>query len=116
MNYPYENLANPNHDKIPEAPSTYATEKYETPKYKPNNYVPEHEIQDVDAPKYEEKAAPSTYATSTYKPKEMEPTSYATKYEVPKYEITTKYYEKTYEKAADSYVKEDTTAKSDPYK
>ena len=113
VNYPYENLANPDHDQIPDAPSTYSTEKYETPKFKPNKYVPDHETPDIDAPKYEEKDAPSTYATSTYKPKEMEPTSYAEEKEASKYEITTKYYaeKKAYEseEKGDSYDKEITT-------
>merc|ERR1712064_197291 len=48
----YDKLKNPEHDKIPEKPSTYATEKYEEPKYKPKSYVPDHESSEVKVPKY----------------------------------------------------------------
>ena len=43
----FHQLVNPDHDEIPEAPSTYATEKYEPEKYKANKYVPDHETPDI---------------------------------------------------------------------
>lgn len=104
INYPYQNGANPDHDQVPDEPSTYATsEKYES-SYKPNNYEPKYQESEVNVPKYEEKEHDENpYEAPKYEEKPLEPSSYAPKYEVPKYEITPGYkYEKT-ESTAEPY-------------
>lgn len=94
--YPYENLVNPEHEKVPKELTTYSTTKYETPKYKPNSYVPDHDTPDIAGPYFEQKPHQETYVIPTYKSPDMEPTSYPEKQEALKYEITPGYnqYEK----------------------
>merc|ERR1711945_21680 len=112
----YDKLKNPEHDKIPEKPSTYATEKYEEPKYKPKSYVPDHESSEVKVPKYEVKKHEDTpYEAPKYEKKPVEPSKVPEKYEVPKYEITPGYKEEEY-KPSTEYKKEEYKPKEEEYK